>query len=68
MTPYLADSIDALHAEGEVVPDELTAHHSPVIWEPVNFLDQYRFDPGSAHSLDDRRPLRTGADETEEAA
>ena len=68
MTQYLADSIDALHAAGEVVPDELIAHLSPVIWEPVNFPGQYRFDPGSAHSLDDRRPLRTGADETEEAA
>jgi hypothetical protein len=29
---------------------------------------RYAFDPGNARPLDDRRPLRTGADETEEAA
>jgi hypothetical protein len=68
MTPYLADAIEAMRAEGEVVPDELLAHLSPVIWEPVNFLGQYRFDPSSARPLDDRRPLRTGHEETEEAA
>jgi TnpA family transposase len=67
-TPYLADAIDSLRAEGEVVPDELIAHLSPVIWEPVNFLGQYRFDPANARNLDDRRPLRVGDDETEEAA
>jgi hypothetical protein len=57
-----------LRAEGEVVPDELIAHLSPVIWEPANFLGQYTFDPASARPLDDRRPLRIDDEETEEAA
>ena len=68
MTPYLSDAIHAMRAEGEVIPDEHIAHLSPVIWEPVNFLGQYRFDPATARSLDDRRPLRSGDDETEAAA
>ena len=67
-TPYLADAIQALRAEGEDVPDELLAHLSPVAWEPVNFLGRYTFDPGNARALDDRRPLRSGSDETDEAA
>jgi Tn3 transposase DDE domain len=67
-TPYLADAIETLRAEGEDVPDELIAHLSPVAWEPANFLGRYTFDPANARSLDDRRPFRSGADETEEAA
>jgi Tn3 transposase DDE domain len=35
-TPYLADGITALRAEGEDIPDELIAHLSPIAWEPVN--------------------------------
>jgi hypothetical protein len=67
-TPYLADAIAALRAEGEDVPEELLAHLSPVVWESVNFLGRYTFDPGNARALDDRRPLRSGSDETDEAA
>src|SRR6266851_10425526 len=67
-TPYLADAIKALRADGEDVPDELIAHLSPVAWEPVNFLGRYTFDPANARSLDDRRPLRSGSDESDEAA
>ena len=67
-TPYLADAIEALGAEGEDVPGELTSHLSPVAWEPVNFLGRYTFDPANARPLDDRRPLRNGSDESDEAA
>jgi TnpA family transposase len=67
-TPSLADAIEALRAEGEAVPDELIAHLSPIAWEPVNFLGEFTFDPGHARPLDHRRPLRTGADEADEAA
>jgi Tn3 transposase DDE domain-containing protein len=66
-TPYLADAIDALRAEGDHVPDEFIAHLSPVAWQPVNFLGRYTFDPGNARPLDDRRP-RSGSDESDEAA
>jgi hypothetical protein len=67
-TPYLADAIAALRAESEDFPDELIAHLSPIAWEPVNFLGQFTFDPGNARPLDDRRPLRSGAVDTDEAA
>jgi TnpA family transposase len=67
-TPYLADAIAALCAEGEEVPDELIAHLSPIGWEPVNFLGQFTFDAGNARPLEDRRPLRSGADDVDEAA
>jgi hypothetical protein len=67
-TPYLADAIETRRAEGEDVPDELIAHLSPVAWEPVNFLVRYTFDPANARPLENRRQLRNGADETEEAA
>jgi len=65
MTPYLADAIGATRANGEVIPDELIAHLSPVVWEPVTFLGQYPFAASNARALDDRRPLRTDAPEDE---
>jgi TnpA family transposase len=67
-TPYLADAIAAHRAEGQDVPDKLLAHLSPIAWEPVNLLGQFTFDPGNARPLDDRRPLRSGADDADEAA
>jgi TnpA family transposase len=67
-TPYLTDAIAALRAEGEDVPDELVAHLSPIAWEPVNFLGQFTFDPGTARLLEDRRPLRSGSDAGDESA
>jgi len=67
-TPYLADAIDALRVEGEDVPDELIAHLSPIAWEPVNFLGQFTFDAGNARPLENRRLLRSGGDDVDEAA
>jgi Tn3 transposase DDE domain len=55
--------IAALRAEGEDVPDDQVAHLSPVTWEQVNFLGPFTFTPAAARALDDRRPLRGGADE-----
>jgi hypothetical protein len=62
-TPHLADAVDALRAEGESVPDEYLGHVSPLVWDHVNLLGEYRFDPECAHPLDQRRPLRHEADD-----
>jgi hypothetical protein len=67
-TPYLADAIAAHRADGQAVPDELIAHLSPIAWEAVNFLGQFTFDARTARPLDDRRPLRSGEDDADEAA
>ena len=67
-TPYLADAIATHRAEGQDIPDKLLAHLSPIAWEPVNLLGQFTFDPANAQPLDNRRPLRSGADDTDEAA
>ena len=64
----MADAIAAHRAEGQDVPDKLLAHLSPIAWEPVNLLGQFTFDPGNAWPLDDRRPLRSGEDDVDEAA
>ena len=68
MALALADAIEALRAEGEDAPDELITRLSPIAWEPVNFLGQFTFDAGNARPLEDRRPLRSGADEVDEEA
>lgn len=44
----------------------LRAHRSPlpIAWEPVNFLGQFTFDPGTARPPENRRPLRIGVSMT----
>jgi len=56
---------------GELVPGLLhrgLGVDRPAVREPVNFLGRYTFDPGNARPLDDRRPLRSGAEESDEVA
>jgi Tn3 transposase DDE domain-containing protein len=55
-------SAPQLRAEGEDVPEEYLAHISPLTWDHVNLLGQYTFNPATARSLEDLRPLRTGAE------
>jgi TnpA family transposase len=60
-TPHLADAIAVTRAEGQAIPDEYLAHLSPLAWNHVNLLGEYAFDPSQARSLENRRPLRSGA-------
>lgn len=62
-TPYLAAAVEKRRAEGEDIPDEYLAHLSPLVWEQVNLLGQYTFDPAAARPLDRPRPLRSGLEE-----
>ncbi len=62
-TPHLADAIAAARAAGDEIPDEYIAHLSPLAWNHVNVLGQYTFDASPAHSLEHRRPLRSGVED-----
>lgn len=57
-TPYMAEAITSLRAEGVEIPEEHLAHLSPLVWEHVNFLGQYIFEPATAQPLHQLRPLR----------
>jgi len=66
-TPYLADVIAALRAEGAAVACELVTSLTHRL-EPVSFLGQFAFDPATAHPLGDRSRLRSGSDDGDESA
>jgi hypothetical protein len=59
-TVYLMDTITALRAMGEDIPDELLPHIAPLGWRHINLLGRYEFQEPS-YSLEQRRPLRTEA-------
>jgi len=61
-TAYLGDAIAAVRAEGVDIPETYLAHISPIAWEHVHLLGWHPFDPSVARSLDERRPLRSGAE------
>jgi hypothetical protein len=48
--PYLTLSMPCVPRASEVVPEELIAHISPVIYDPVKFLGQYTCDPAWART------------------
>jgi len=62
-TPYLATAVEQLRGEGEDIPDEYLTHLSPLVWEHINLLGQYTFDPAAARPLHQPRPLRSGLEE-----
>jgi hypothetical protein len=64
-TVYLERAVKALRERGEVIPDDLVAHLSPLGWEHINLTGDYVWKPGTGTR---RRPLRQlrlpiGADE-----
>lgn len=52
---YMADAVEHFRAAGELVPDALLAHTSPVGWEHVAFSGDFLWD--RAAQLSGRRPL-----------
>ncbi len=52
---YLADAVAHLRAQGEIVPDDLLAHTSPVEWEHIAFSGDFLWD--RAARATGRKPL-----------
>jgi hypothetical protein len=64
-TVYLERAVKVLRERGEVIPDDLVAHLSPLGWEHINPTGDDVWNPGTGTR---RRPLRQlrlpiGADE-----
>jgi TnpA family transposase len=57
-TVYMADALDQLRAQGEVILDEDVAHLSPALYGHVNPYGKYRFDVDAGLRRTQRRPLR----------
>ena len=57
-TTYLSRAVDALRAEGEIVPDSLLVHLSPLGWDHINITGDYIWDAQTITSTKDLRPLR----------
>ena len=56
---YMADAAAHLRSEGEIVPDHLLAHTSPVGWEHIAFSGDFLWD--SAAKAAGRKPLNLSA-------
>ncbi len=57
-TIYLNEAIKALKKK-EQFDEELLKHISPLGWEHINFLGEYRFSKREIAPLDSLRPLQT---------
>jgi len=57
-TTYLSSAVDALRAEGEVVPDSLLVHLSPLGWDHINLTGDYVWDAQTIGGSERLRPLR----------
>lgn len=58
-TVYLGKATDLLWNKG-ALREDLLKHMSPLGWEHINFLGEYRFDPKGITTLDSLRPLNQG--------
>lgn len=56
---YMADAVDHLRSAGELIPDTLLAHTSPVGWEHIAFSGDFLWDQAAALSHG-RRSLNVG--------
>lgn len=61
-TVYLSAAVDRLRLQGEEVPAGLLQHLSPLGWEHINLLGQYRFERARLGRPDQLRPLRSQAE------
>ena len=55
----LPQSVAALRARGEAVPNEVLAHTSPLTWEHIGFSGDFLWDRAAA-TAGRRRPLSQG--------
>ncbi len=58
-TVYLGKATDLLRSKG-ALREDLLKHLSPLGWEHINFLGEYRFDPKGVTTLESLRPLNKG--------
>ncbi|CAI8949768.1 hypothetical protein EMIT07CA2_550154 [Brevibacillus sp. IT-7CA2] len=58
-TVYLVKATDLLQSKG-VLQEELLKHLSPLAWEHINFLGEYRFNSKGVTTLESLRPLNRG--------
>ena len=56
-TVYLAKAVEFQKKKG-LLKDELLSHISPLRWEHINFLGEYKFNAKHTTSLDSLMPLR----------
>ena len=66
-TVYLERAVKALRERGEVIPDDLVAHLSPLGWEHINLTGDYHWADDTL-GPDQFRPLRTRSSEFAVAA
>ena len=57
-TVYLERAVKALRERGEVIPDDLVAHLSPLGWEHINLTGDYTWHLNRRVSQGRFRPLR----------
>lgn len=62
-TTYLAAAEDDLARRGQPVSDAAWAHLTPLLWEHIHLVGQYRFEEPVLHGR--LRPLRASAAEEE---
>jgi TnpA family transposase len=55
---YLSDAIAHLRAQGEIIPDELLAHVSPVGWNHIGFSGDFLWDRAANSATGGRKPLK----------
>jgi hypothetical protein len=56
---YIADAVAHLRATGEVVPEALLAHTTPLSWEHIGLSGDFLWDHAAATAAS-RRPLNLG--------
>ena len=66
-TTYPSRAVDALRAEGEIVPDSLLVHLSPLGWDHINITGDYVWDAQAIVSTGQLRPLRPAPQPTKAA-
>ncbi|WP_145206870.1 Tn3 family transposase [Sphingobium sp. B2] len=54
---YFADAVGHLRSQGEIIPDELLAHTSPVEWNHIAFSGDFLWDRAATTAVKGRRPL-----------